>query len=130
MNPNSIQQLTQWRNEVLSKIDVGVYFPIVVIRNKIDLKDEYCFEHKEINYNGTWSEISSIIDQKSEIRYKESEKAGLIVLQWCRNNSYPHLETSAKKDVCISDSMLTVASLVLQASVLNKIWGTREENQS
>lgn len=40
MNPRSIQQLAQWRDEAVRKIDADVYFPIVVVGNKLDLRVE------------------------------------------------------------------------------------------
>lgn len=122
MNSNSLQQLAQWRNDVLSKIDVGVYFPIIVIGNKIDLKAKKCLENKEIDLkdiDDTWPE--SVIDHKElKIKYEELEKAGLIVLQWCRYNSYHHIETSAKEDIGVTVAMLAISALALRASVINK----------
>jgi GTPase SAR1 family protein len=125
MNPNSMQQLFQWRNEILSKINVGVYFPIVVIGNKTDLKVEYCIKQKEKendihNSSYPWSKIPSDIDKKIDSRYEESEKARLAILQWCRNNSYSHFEASAKKNVGVKEAILAISVKALRASVINE----------
>lgn len=96
-----MHQLSQWRNEVLSKINVGVYFPIVVIGNKTDLKAENRPKQKEtdiLDINDKWS--------------KE--------IQWCRMNSYSHFETSSKENVGIEEAMLKMASLAFRASVINE----------
>lgn len=103
MNPNSMHQLSQWRNEVLSKINVGAYFPIVVIGNKIDLKAENRAKQKETDINDKWS--------------KE--------IQWCRMNSYSHFETSSKENVGIEEAISKMTSLAFRASIINEKEGHR-----
>ena len=151
MNPRSIQQLAQWRDEAVSKIDADVYFPIVVIGNKVDLRVEKAFSTKlasptnayKRNVNkanssssiegeedhgcgdDTWTEspdtapkaIPVIVgDDQEEAECKDSQQT---VLQWCRNNSYGHLETSAKDDIGIQTAMQTIAALALEAYKTN-----------
>lgn len=151
MNPRSIQQLAQWRDEAISKIDVNVSFPIVVIGNKVDLKEvnshKLMSQNNSVKTSGTNSSSSSVersefqdcgddtsttwiertggkgndmsmigeldleIDQE-EIECKDPQ---LSVLQWCRRNSYGHLETSARDNIGIETAMLTIAGLALQA---------------
>eukprot|EP01036_Dinobryon_divergens_P051735 gene51735-69239_t len=65
-NEKSFEQLSNWRDEALSRLENDFYFPIVVVGNKIDLRNE-----------------DNNIDQ-SEVR------------NWCTDNGYGHIETSAK----------------------------------
>lgn len=159
MNPRSIQQLAQWRDEAVSKIDADVYFPIVVIGNKVDLRAEKVSsprlasptnsrrhgggsrtsssaakneEDRECGDDTTWSESpvfsarngppsftgesSQASDDQEEAECKDSQQT---VLQWCRNNSYGHLETSAKDDIGIQAAMQTIAALALEAYKTN-----------
>ena len=158
MNPRSIQQLAQWRDEAVSKIDADVYFPIVVVGNKLDLRvdktssnkllslpnthrgrnlDDRCgssseFEEEYAFGDDTWTETpdtekeaASILnsnelslsgDEQEDAECKDSQ---LTVLQWCKNNSYGHLETSAKEDIGIQTAMQTIAALALEAFKTN-----------
>jgi GTPase SAR1 family protein len=125
MNPNSMQQLFRWRNEILSKINVGVYFPIVVIGSKIDLKVDYCIKQKDKendfhNISYAWSKIPSVLDEKINSRYEESEKARLAILQWCRDNSYSHFDASAKTNIGVKEAILVISAKALRASVINE----------
>ena len=158
MNPRSIQQLAQWRDEAVRKIDADVYFPIVVVGNKLDLRVEKAPSLKTPsafgpnNYqihsptnsssiveaadgsddDATWTESSTSRESKSdtprafglpsssdEHEDAECKDSQLTVLQWCRNNSYGHLETSAKDDIGIETAMQTIAALALEAYKTN-----------
>lgn len=74
-NSKSFEQLSHWRDEALNRIEPDVYFPIVVVGNKMDLKSEL-----------------NTIDQSE-------------VLNWCRDNGYGHIETSAKDGVGVQAAM-------------------------
>jgi GTPase SAR1 family protein len=158
MNPRSIQQLAQWRDEAVSKIDADVYFPIVVIGNKLDLRVEKpspsrlsspSTSHTDVGNktsssanrgedeedcgdDTTWSESpahdprrtivsKNLVSQNTsdDLEDAECKDSQLTVLQWCRNNSYGHLETSAKDDIGIEAAMQTIAALALEAYKTN-----------
>lgn len=53
-------QLKQWRDEAISKIDSNIYFPIIVIGNKSDLKID-----KVISIKGSLSPLKSNKDDES-----------------------------------------------------------------
>lgn len=86
-NEKSIDQIAQWRDECLEKQESNDYFPIVVIGNKIDIR-ENTPEHERINQSG--------------------------ILQWCRDNSYGHIETSAKDGLGVEAAMIAVIGLALE----------------
>lgn len=83
-NEKSIEQLSQWRDELVSRIEVNSLFPIVVVGNKTDLRTE-----------------STGVDQTE-------------VLTWCRENHYGHVETSAKDDSGVQAAMTAIAALALE----------------
>mmetsp|Transcript_20345 Transcript_20345/g.18484 ORF Transcript_20345/g.18484 Transcript_20345/m.18484 type:complete len:217 (+) Transcript_20345:30-680(+) len=87
-NEKSFEQVSQWRDEAISKVGPNVYFPMVVIGNKVDIRDSTPLEHQ--------------IDQKS-------------IKQWCGDNSYGHLETSAKDGNGVHAAMTCIAALALEA---------------
>lgn len=147
MNPSSIDQLAQWRDEAFSKIDVGVNFPIVVIGNKVDLRDVYSQRAITQNKSGklskiasiekrglqdyddetsaTWiertsgkeSDVSEIAEPDSQFYSEDTElkDSQSIVLQWCRRNSYGHLETSCRDNIGIEAAILAITGLALEA---------------
>lgn len=88
-NEKSFEQLSMWRDECLNhKGGREAYFPIVVIGNKIDIRDEM--------------EQSLRVDQSP-------------VIEWCRENSYGHIETSAKDGKGVEAAMMAIAGLSLEA---------------
>ena len=87
-NEKSIEQLAQWRAECLSHIEDETTFPIVVIANKVDLRDK--------------TEESERVDQS-------------VVLSWCKEFMYGHIETSAKENLGVEAAMGAVALLALEA---------------
>jgi small GTP-binding protein len=145
-NPRSIQQLAQWRDEAVSKIDADVYFPIVIIGNKLDLKlaataaassssasknngedgedkdddegEAGSRENSNKEDDRTWVDNPGETHRSEEddVDCKDSQQT---VLQWCRDNSYGHLETSAKDDIGIAAAMQTIAALALEAYKTN-----------
>ena len=143
-NPRSIQQLAQWRDEAVSKIDADVYFPIVVIANKLDLKlaataasssssknksddgedKEGDEEDASSGDNANKDDDHTWVDNPGETHRSEEDDVDCkdsqqTVLQWCRDNSYGHLETSAKDDIGIAAAMQTIAALALEAYKTN-----------
>jgi Ras-related protein Rab-7A len=83
-NEKSIEQLSQWRDELMNRIDITSNFPIVVVGNKTDLRNEL-----------------NTVDQTE-------------VLKWCRDNGYGHVETSAKDDFGVQAAVIAVAALALE----------------
>lgn len=88
-DPKSFEQLSQWRDEAVSHINPNIEFPIIVIGNKIDIRD------------GLDRQIDKI-DQSS-------------VLAWCEENSYGHLETSCKDNLGVEACMNLMAASAVQA---------------
>ena len=95
-NEKSFDQVSQWRDEALNKIEPGTYFPIVVLGNKVDIRDTIPLEER--------------IDHNS-------------MLGWCIDNSYGHIETSAKENVGVEGAMQSIAALALEAHRLNQSKG-------
>jgi Ras-related protein Rab-7A len=87
-NDKSIDQIELWRDECLCRHDNSTFFPIVVIGNKTDLRDRLPEDKR--------------IDQSH-------------ILAWCRQNSYGHIETSAKDGFGVDAAMLAVVALALEA---------------
>ena len=87
-NASSIDQIAQWRDECLAHQDSDAYFPLVVIGNKVDIRDQ----------------------TKPEDRIDQRE-----ILTWCRDNSYGHIETSAKDGLGVEAAMLAITGLALEA---------------
>lgn len=88
----SMEQISQWRDECISRQDNADFFPIVVIGNKIDVRE-----------------------QKTESERVDTNP----ILNWCRDNSYGHIETSAKDGNNIEAAMLAITALALE-SLRNK----------
>ena len=87
-NAQSIEQIVQWRDECLQHQENSNYFPIVVIGNKVDLRDQTRPENR--------------IDQSN-------------ILTWCRDQSYGHIETSAKDGLGVEAAMIAITGLALEA---------------
>jgi Ras-related protein Rab-7A len=86
-NEKSFEQLEMWRDECMSRQDRGEYFPIVVIGNKTDIRDAM----------------------------PECERPDQSdVLGWCRQNSYGHIETSAKDGQGVEAAMMAIVALALE----------------
>lgn len=88
-NERSVEQLAMWRDECINhkagSSSTDVYFPIVVIGNKIDMRDAM--------------DESLRVDQSA-------------VRTWCVDNSYGHIETSAKDGIGIEAAMMAVRHLL------------------
>jgi small GTP-binding protein len=99
-NEKSIEQVAQWRDECLSRKETGeeVFFPIVVVGNKIDLRD--------------------VIPQDERV-----DQSGIT--QWCRENQYGHIETSAKDGHGVEAAMMAVVGLALESIRAGNIHGNR-----
>jgi Ras-related protein Rab-7A len=82
-NEKSMEQLSQWRDELVNRIEVTTFFPIVVVGNKTDMRTEL-----------------NTVDQTE-------------VLKWCRDNEYGHVETSAKDDQGVQAAITAIAALGL-----------------
>lgn len=87
-NEKSIEQIAQWREECVQRSDNSGFFPIVVIGNKVDIRDA--------------AHISERIDQSH-------------ILSWCRDHSYGHIETSAKDGFGVDAAMLAITALALES---------------
>jgi Ras-related protein Rab-7A len=83
-NDKSYEQIMQWRDELFSRIGKDTYFPIVVVGNKVDLRTE-----------------ENRLENQSE------------VMKWCQDNSYGHIEASAKDDIGVEAAMQAIAALAL-----------------
>ncbi|RYH31274.1 GTP-binding protein [archaeon] len=83
----SIEQIAQWREECLSRQLEDEYFPMVVIGNKIDVREKIPVERR-VDVSG--------------------------VLTWCREHSYGHIETSAKDGHGVEAAMLAITGLALE----------------
>jgi Ras-related protein Rab-7A len=86
-NASSIEQVAQWRDECLAHQEAGAYFPIVVIGNKVDIREQTKPEDR--------------VDQRD-------------ILTWCRDNSYGHIETSAKDGLGVEAAMIAITGLALE----------------
>ena len=86
-NAASIEQIAQWRDECLQHQENESYFPIVVIGNKVDLREHMRPEDR--------------VDQKD-------------ILVWCRDQSYGHIETSAKDGLGVEAAMIAITGLALE----------------
>lgn len=88
-NEKSIEQVEQWRDECMQRKELTTdFFPIVVIANKIDIRDA--------------TPESARIDQSA-------------ILKWCRDNSYGHIETSAKDGHGVEAAMMAIIGLALES---------------
>jgi GTPase SAR1 family protein len=88
-NEKSIEQIVMWRDECLSRHDSSEFFPIVVIGNKTDLRETY--------------DVSKRVNQEP-------------LLEWCRDNSYGHIETSAKDGFGVQAAIMAITALALDFS--------------
>jgi len=86
-NASSIEQIAQWRDECIQHQETDDYFPLVVIGNKIDLRELAKPEDR--------------IDQRD-------------ILTWCRDQSYGHIETSAKDGLGVEAAMIAITGLALE----------------
>jgi Ras-related protein Rab-7A len=87
-NADSIEQIVQWRDECLQHQEGDNYFPLVVIGNKVDLRELAKPEDR--------------IDQRD-------------ILTWCQDQSYGHIETSAKDGLGVEAAMIAITGLALEA---------------
>lgn len=88
VNEKSFEQLEMWRDECMTRQDRSAdFFPIVVIGNKTDLRDA----------------------MREEARPDQSD-----VITWCRQNSYGHVETSAKDGQGVEAAMVAIVALALE----------------
>ncbi len=99
-NEKSIEQISQWRDECVSRSDSSTFFPIVVIGNKTDLRES--------------TDVSKRIDQSQ-------------ILSWCRENSYGHIETSAKDGNGVDAAMMAITALSLE-SIRNSTKAVRSQS--
>eukprot|EP01038_Epipyxis_sp_PR26KG_P005168 gene5168-7193_t len=87
-NEKSIEQIAQWRDELVSRKGSEIFFPIVVVGNKTDIRDK--------------TDPSERVDQEP-------------ILTWCRENSYGHIETSVKDNYGVEAAMLAVVALAFES---------------
>ena len=84
-NEASSVQLLSWRDEALGRVDPDHFFPFVAIGNKTDLRTD-----------------ANKFDQSQ-------------ILEWCRANTYGHMEASAKDGTGVEAAMQSIALLALEA---------------
>lgn len=93
-NEKSIEQVEQWCEECLQRKESHCdYFPIVVIGNKIDIREATPPEQR--------------VDQSG-------------ILQWCKDRSYGHIETSAKDGFGVEAAMMAIVGLALESQRGNR----------
>lgn len=98
-NDKSIEQLALWRTECLSHVEEEGLFPIVVVGNKVDLREQ---NHSQ-DLSGTATETEP----------DRTDPGG--VLRWCKDYMYGHIETSAKDGSGVEAAVGAVALLALEA---------------
>lgn len=81
---NSLNDIRLWRDEIMSKVSNNETFPMVVVGNKVDKKDS-----------------------------PEPNAVQLAVMDWCAENGYGHIETSAKDDIGVEIAMQAITNLSL-----------------
>lgn len=139
-NEKSIDQLCQWRDELLHRVgEEDYYLPIVVVGNKIDLlpASEISGIYKEdrktststppsveenkddISENGeTWKEspptATRILSSSSSISDSLKPSARDTVKKWCSENGYGHVETSAKDGDGVTAAVVAISALVVE----------------
>jgi Ras-related protein Rab-7A len=86
-NAKSIEQISMWENECLSKHESSNFFPIVIIGNKVDMRESI--------------DPSQRVDQAP-------------LLAWCRERAYGHVETSAKDGSGVQAAILVITALALE----------------
>lgn len=88
-NEESFEIVKLWRDEVLSHTENEhrTYFPVIVIGNMIDIRETI----------------------PEDMRVDQSP-----LLQWCRENSYGHIETSAKDGSGVEAAMHGIVGLALE----------------
>lgn len=87
-NEKSMEQVQMWRDECLARYEGEAFFPIVVIGNKVDIRDQQ-------------TDISARADQAP-------------ILSWCQENSYGHIETSAKDGNGVQAAIMAITALALE----------------
>ena len=97
-NPLSMLQLMKWRDEITEKLGEANTLPIVVIANKIDLRND-------------------------------SSPDCTDVLNWCQQNYYGHIETSAKDDLGVSGAMNAIAALAIDRTKDDEVADRSNANQ-
>lgn len=121
----SMDQLVSWRDELLNKIEPDETFPIIVVGNKVDLKEEFIKTSAQISYG------TKVASQRNHPAMKQLDTletdeldtvmTPLDVIQWCFDNGYGHIETSAKDGRCVDDAMTTLAALAYE-NQKSKTW--------
>ncbi len=93
-NEKSFEQLWQWRDQCLNKsgLESG-FFPIVVVGNKIDIRD-------------------SLPESK-----RTSQQ---VVLNWCKENQYGHIDTSVKDNLGVDAAMNAIGGLAFEVQRTNE----------
>ncbi len=85
-----------WCDEVLSKLDPGAYFPMVVVGNKVDIRNA----------------VNDLVEEADRVDQS-------VITHWCLTHSYGHVETSAKDGSGVEAAMTTMAALALEAHRIN-----------
>ena len=86
-NEKSFDQLSFWRDEMLSRVDPCQNFPVIVIGNKTDL-----------------------VSLESDLNVNRAQAQN-----WCLENGFGYFETSAKEGIGVDVAVESIASLVLNS---------------
>ena len=96
-NDDSVDQIVQWHEELISKIDPSKFLPVIVVCNKIDMMEDESLK------------IVRISDSTNKHLTRDR------VIEWCKRYNYGHIETSAKDNLGVTAAMHTLAGLSLEA---------------
>ena len=95
-NEASIEQLVQWRDELMNRMGNDKYLPIVVVGNKIDIL-------------------------RGDIGLNQID-----VHAWCQENKYGYVETSAKDDLGVHAAITAVVALAIEQIKVSRGHGQAE----
>ena len=106
-NDSSIEQLVNWKDELFQRVDPNVFFPVVVIGNKVDLVTDI-------------ADVEPIMSERSYSITKTFSTLGAdklnrhTVRAWCEAMNFGFIETSAKDNRAVEAAFLTIAALALE----------------
>ena len=110
----SFSQLIDWRDEAVARVDSDHFFPIVVVGNKIDLRKGILFSclHILLFFPSRIHHELLLYHWKNLDKNKVDQRK---ILEWCKMNTYGHVETSAKDGSGLEAAMQSIALLALEA---------------
>jgi small GTP-binding protein len=96
---DSLDEIKLWRDELMSKVPESESFPLVIVGNKVDKRDS-----------------------------PEPTPVQLAVMDWCAENGYGHIETSAKDNVGVEVAMHAITNLSITSMDTESGRLAQEEN--